>query len=173
MAQTRELLQSLAEGRASWGIPWPCVHEFLSIVTHPRIYEPPSSVDAAIDQVDAWLESPVAELLGESDAHWEVLRGQLRVAQIQGPMVHDARVGSICIGHGVNSFWTGPGLQPFSGALGAKSTAWLSTRWFWRRVKLASPCFSTSLLTESARLKSGLLEGDPCEDAVHHGLEVG
>lgn len=104
--RARSCIQSLAEGRASWGIPWPCVHEFLSIVTHPRIYDPPSSVDAAIDQVDAWLECPVVELLGESDAHWEILRGQLRVAQIQGPMVHDARVASICIGHGVNEFWT-------------------------------------------------------------------
>ncbi len=99
-------IQSLAEGRVSWGIPWPCVHEFLSIVTHARIYDPPSSVDAAIDQVDAWLESPVAELLGESDAHWDILRGQLRAGQIRGPMVHDARVAAICIGHGVNEFWT-------------------------------------------------------------------
>jgi hypothetical protein len=22
------------------GIPWPCLHEFLAIVTHPRIYAP-------------------------------------------------------------------------------------------------------------------------------------
>jgi uncharacterized protein len=27
----------LAEGPATWAIPWPCVHEFLAIVTHPRI----------------------------------------------------------------------------------------------------------------------------------------
>jgi len=99
-------IKSLAEGRISWGIPWPCVHEFLAIVTHPRIYDPPSDVDAAIDQVDAWLESPVAELLTESDAHWEILKVQLNDGQIRGPMVHDARVASICIGHGVNEFWS-------------------------------------------------------------------
>ena len=102
----RSCIQSLAEGRASWGIPWPCVHEFLSIVTHPRIYDPPSSVDAAIDQVEAWLESPVAELLSESEAHWQILREQLRGAQIQGPIVHDARIASICIGHGINELLT-------------------------------------------------------------------
>jgi uncharacterized protein len=32
----------LAEGPASWAIPWPCLHEFLAIVTHPRIYAPPT-----------------------------------------------------------------------------------------------------------------------------------
>lgn len=35
-------LVRLAEGRAPWAIPWPCIHEFLAIVTHPRIYNPPT-----------------------------------------------------------------------------------------------------------------------------------
>jgi predicted nucleic acid-binding protein len=35
-------LVRLAEGLAPWAIPWPCVHEFLAIVTHPRIYTPPT-----------------------------------------------------------------------------------------------------------------------------------
>jgi uncharacterized protein len=102
----RDCIRNLAEGRISWGIPWPCVHEFLSIVTHPRIYDPPSKLDAAIDQVDAWLESPVAVLLAETESHWDILKEQLSVGQVKGPMVHDARVAAICIGHGVNEFWT-------------------------------------------------------------------
>ena len=51
-------LSELAEGAASWAIPWPCLHEFLAIVTHPRIYAPPTPLGRALDQVDAWLESP-------------------------------------------------------------------------------------------------------------------
>lgn len=102
----RDCIRTLAEGRISWGIPWPCVHEFLSIVTHPRIYDPPPSLDKAIDQVDAWLESPVAVLVAETESHWDILKAQLYVGQIKGPMVHDARVAAICIGHGVNEFWT-------------------------------------------------------------------
>lgn len=26
----------LAEGANAWAIPWPCLHEFYAIVTHPR-----------------------------------------------------------------------------------------------------------------------------------------
>ncbi len=26
----------LAEGSAAWAVPWPCIAEFLAIVTHPR-----------------------------------------------------------------------------------------------------------------------------------------
>ena len=33
---------NLAQGEAFWGIPWPCIHEFLAVVTHPRIYAPPT-----------------------------------------------------------------------------------------------------------------------------------
>ena len=31
----RSALSDLAEGRRAWAIPWPCVHEFVAIVTHP------------------------------------------------------------------------------------------------------------------------------------------
>ncbi len=60
----RACLQKLAEGRSAWAIPWPCIHEFLAIVTHPRIYTPPSTTEQAIDQIDAWMESPTLTVLG-------------------------------------------------------------------------------------------------------------
>ena len=52
----------VAEGAAVWAIPWPCLHEFLAVVTHPRIYAPPTPFAQALDQVDAWLESPTLKL---------------------------------------------------------------------------------------------------------------
>jgi uncharacterized protein len=42
-----EAVTGLAEGRASWAIPWPCIHEFLAIVTHPRLYSPPTPIAKA------------------------------------------------------------------------------------------------------------------------------
>jgi len=39
----------LAEGPATWAIPWPCLHEFLGIVTHSRIYAPPTPLAQALD----------------------------------------------------------------------------------------------------------------------------
>ena len=100
------LVRSLAQGRISWGLPWPCIHEFLAIVTHPRIYDPPSTVAEALDQVDAWLESPVAELLAETHQHWMVLGELLRNGRVRGSMVHDARVAALCLAHGVTELWT-------------------------------------------------------------------
>lgn len=99
-------LAELAEGRAPWAIPWPCVHEFLAIVTHPRIYAPPSPLDAALDQVDAWVESPSLTLLSEGADHWPALRTLLRDSRIAGPAAHDARIAALCLAHGVRELWT-------------------------------------------------------------------
>ena len=96
----------LAEGPATWAIPWPCLHEFLAIVTHPRIYAPPTPLDRALDQVDAWLESPTLTLLTESPAHWPTLRVLLADGRIAGAQVHDARVAALCRQHGVHELWS-------------------------------------------------------------------
>jgi uncharacterized protein len=99
-------IAALAEGIASWAIPWPCLHEFLAIVTHPRIYAPPTPLAKALDQVDAWLESPSLTLLAESATHWPALRGMLAAGRIAGAMVHDARVAALCRQHGVRALWS-------------------------------------------------------------------
>jgi hypothetical protein len=61
-------VRGLAEGRTPWALPWPCLHEFFSIVTHPRIYDPPSRVDQALEQIDAWLETTSAVVLARDIA---------------------------------------------------------------------------------------------------------
>ena len=99
-------LAELAEGRPLWAIPWPCLHEFLAIVTHPRIYAPPTPLVAAVVQVEAWLASPSLVLLAESEGYWPELRIALEQGHIAGPQVHDARVAALCRLHGVRELWT-------------------------------------------------------------------
>jgi hypothetical protein len=105
-APAAERVSALAEGRAAWAIPWPCIHEFLAIVTHPRIFAPPTPSALAFDQVEAWLESPTLVLLAESDQHWMQLRSMLSVAKVTGPQIHDARVAALCVQHGVRELWS-------------------------------------------------------------------
>ena len=105
-AAAAKAVASLAEGQARWALPWPCVHEFFGIVTHPRIYAPPSELARAIDQVDAWLESPSVEPIGEEVGYWGVLRELLHAGKVNGPRVHDARIAALCVVHGVRELWT-------------------------------------------------------------------
>lgn len=105
-APARREIAILAEGRAPWAIPWPCLHEFLAIVTHSRIYKPPTPLAAAIDQVEAWLASPSLVVIGEGAGYWERLRPLLEAGRIEGPRTHDARVAAICLLHGVRELWS-------------------------------------------------------------------
>jgi uncharacterized protein len=99
-------VEDLAQARPAWAIPWPCIHEFLSIVTHPRIYNPPTPLERALDQVEAWMESPSLVLLGESERHWAQLKGLAQVGRIAGPQIHDARIAALCLQHGVRELWS-------------------------------------------------------------------
>lgn len=99
-------LTNLAESQTAWAIPWPCLHEFLAVITHPRIYNPPTPLAVALDQVEAWLESPGLVLLGEAPGYWERLRKALEDGKVSGPMVHDARIATLCLHHGIQELWT-------------------------------------------------------------------
>jgi uncharacterized protein len=97
-----ERIRRLAEGPGAWAIPWPCVYEFFSVVTNPKIWKGAASTpDQAWNQIAAWTAAPGIVLLGETEGFTEVLEGLLRRPRVRGPIVHDARVAAICLAHGV------------------------------------------------------------------------
>jgi uncharacterized protein len=104
--RANELVTLLAEAPAPWAIPWPCIHEFLSVVTHQRIFNPPTTLEGAIDQIDAWMESPTLVILGESSRYWDVMRSTLTVGRVSGPRVHDAKIAALCELHGISELWS-------------------------------------------------------------------
>ena len=104
--QARAALQRLTAAGRTWAIPWPCVHEFLAVVTHPRVYVPPTRPDLASRAVNDLIAMPGLLLLGEAADHGARLRPLLEGPWVVGPKVHDARVAAVCLGHGVEELWT-------------------------------------------------------------------
>ncbi len=99
-------LAELAEGAGAWAIPWPCLAEFVAVVTNSRLFVKPSSLRTALDQVEAWLASPSLVLLSEGDGFWGTFRRTLEGGRVAGGQVHDGRVAALCIAHGVRELWT-------------------------------------------------------------------
>lgn len=99
-------LIELGQGPGPWAIPWPCLHEFLGVVTNPRAFRTPTPLQTALDQIDVWLESPSLTLLTESPTHWTTLRAILLESAITGSRVHDARIAALCRQHGVRELWS-------------------------------------------------------------------
>ena len=105
-AKAEPLIRELAEGTRMWAIPWPCIHEFFSCVTRPRLFNPPSTTSEALQQIDYWLSSPSLALFSESGSYWPRLRPLIEDGKIAGPVVHDARVAALCLEHGVDELLT-------------------------------------------------------------------
>ena len=102
----KELVDSLRTQPGPWAIPWPCIHEFIGIATHPGIYKPASPLSAALGFLDAVFAAPQLHLLAESPGYFEKLRALATAARLQGPRIHDARIAALCLHHGVSELWT-------------------------------------------------------------------
>ena len=104
--RARSALESLANGTREWAVPWPCAHEFLAIVTHPRIYRTATPTATALAQLRALHALPNLVFIAEIDEHLQHLEPLTLDARVQGAAVHDARIAAICLSHGVAELWS-------------------------------------------------------------------
>lgn len=105
-AAAGRLLADLAAGPEPWAIPWPCVYEYLRIVTHPRVFDPPLSPLEAWTVIEALRECPGLQLLAQTTRHASILEGLLAEARPTGNLIFDAQVAALCLEHGVSELLT-------------------------------------------------------------------
>jgi predicted nucleic acid-binding protein len=82
-------------------VPWPFVHEFLAVVSNPRIFRDPTPIDVALDAVRRLLASLSGGFLAEGEGYLDAFERVARPALLHGAIVHDARVAALCLFHGV------------------------------------------------------------------------
>lgn len=102
----KELIETMRSRPAPWAIPWPCVHEFVGIVTHPKIFKTPTPLETSFACVHAWLAAGNLYLIGESEGYFDKLREIAVSARLKGARIHDARIAALCLHHGVRELWT-------------------------------------------------------------------
>lgn len=83
---------------------WPCVHDFLSIVTKV-FFKTPTPFVIACDRV-AWLEPATPVLRAETEKHWRTMHDLVRAGRIVGGGMHESRAAAICIDNGVSELWS-------------------------------------------------------------------
>ena len=105
--EARTLLGELAEGAFPWAIPWPCLYEFLRVVTHPRIYHPPVPLSVALNDLRSILDSPTLVLLHETSNHPDVMIRVLEESGVSGNLIHDAHIAALCLEHGITELISG------------------------------------------------------------------
>lgn len=103
--KANQCLTELCAGHEPWGIPTTCLSEFMSTVTNRRMMVP-STVEQAIQQINAWLAAPSVRILHDGEQHWQILSELAVNAKLQGGQFHDARVAAVCIENGVSVLYT-------------------------------------------------------------------
>jgi uncharacterized protein len=94
-------LRSLSQGAEPWGVPVSCLSEFVRVVTHRSVFDPPSTIAQAVDAMDALLESPTVRILTPSGGHWSLVRASIVAGNATGNLVFDAQIAAVCREHGV------------------------------------------------------------------------
>jgi toxin-antitoxin system PIN domain toxin len=105
-AAARARLTALAEGDAPWAIPVFCLGEFIRVVTHPRLFDPPHTIAEACGALDRVLESPSLRILNPGQRFWALLVEAVRDADATGNLVFDAQLAALCRESGVNALLT-------------------------------------------------------------------
>jgi len=100
------ILRRLAEGHEAWAVPLFCVGEFLRVVTHDRVFDPPTPMTDAVSAVDALLGSPSSRLLVPGDRYLPLLRGVIEESGVRGNLVFDAQIAAVCLEHGATTLLT-------------------------------------------------------------------
>lgn len=99
-AVAKAKLVELAVGMAPWGVPIFCLGEFVRVVTHRRVLNPPSSLDQAIAFLDRLTESESYRLLLPDVEYWSDLKSALGSASARGNLAFDAQLAALCVRHG-------------------------------------------------------------------------
>lgn len=92
---------SLAEGARPWAIPVFCIGEFLRIVSHPRLFDPPYSAEEACEAIKRLLSSPSVTVISPGPDFPVLLDGAIREANAIGNLVFDAQIVALCRESGV------------------------------------------------------------------------
>lgn len=99
-------LSALAEGDELWALPVFCVTEFLRVVTHPRVFNPPSTADQALRFIEELRASPTCEVALPETGFLDRLGTAVRESGARGNVVFDAQIAALCGEHGITAILT-------------------------------------------------------------------
>jgi toxin-antitoxin system PIN domain toxin len=100
------LITQLAESERPWAIPWPCVYEYLRVMTHPRLFKPPSTQTEAISRLNLLSGSPSLTFIGHGPLHFSALMAAAEQSGAKGNLFFDVQIAAICREHGITEILT-------------------------------------------------------------------
>ncbi|HRI57625.1 MAG TPA: type II toxin-antitoxin system VapC family toxin [Anaerolineae bacterium] len=108
----------LTDGIASdeaYGIADIVLSGFLRVVTHPRIFSPPSTLDQALAFVHDIRDQPNCVVIQAGSRHWDIFERLCRAAEAKGNLIPDAYLAALAIESGSTWITTDRDYSRFTG----------------------------------------------------------
>lgn len=101
-----EWLSHLAEGTVPWAIPVFCLGEFVRVVTHNRIFDPPTTLEIALEALAGLQDSPTLRILSPGPRYPILFQKCVLEADARGNLAFDAQIAAVCLEQGVSTLLT-------------------------------------------------------------------
>ncbi|HUF83426.1 MAG TPA: type II toxin-antitoxin system VapC family toxin [Acidimicrobiia bacterium] len=96
----RSWLLDLVNGDEAFGLSELVLNGFIRVVTHPRVFDPPSPLEQAFEFADAIRSRPQSVPVQPGPRHWDIFRRLCRAADAKGSLVPDAYLAALAIESG-------------------------------------------------------------------------
>jgi len=98
--ELRPWLESLVFSDSSFGMSELVLSGFLRVVTHTRVFNPPTPLDDALAFIEALRELPNCAVLAPGPRHWAIFTRLCRESDASGNLIPDAYLAALAIESG-------------------------------------------------------------------------
>lgn len=95
--QLRTFLEEVVSSEASFGLSDLVLSGFLRVVTHPRVFDPPTPIEAALAFAEALRSQPNCVRVEPGERHWGIFVRLCDETQAKGNLVPDAYLAALAI----------------------------------------------------------------------------
>ena len=93
----RRWLEGIIQSGQPYGMSDHVLSGFLRVVTHPRVFTPPSPIRYALDFVRQIREQPNCRVIAPGSRHWQIFTGLCQSLSASGNLVPDAWFAALAI----------------------------------------------------------------------------
>lgn len=96
----RKWLESVINSDQAYGMSDIVLSGFLRVVTHPRVFNPPSNMDQALEFVDDVRNQPNCVIIQPGLRHWGIFEHLCKTVGVKGNLVPDVYLAALAIESG-------------------------------------------------------------------------
>jgi toxin-antitoxin system PIN domain toxin len=111
----RHWLEMVANGDQPFALADIVLSGFVRVVTHPRVFRPPSPIDDALGFAEDLIGQPNCVMIRPGRRHWALFARLCRESGAQGNLVPDAYLAALAIEGGCELFTTDRDFARFKG----------------------------------------------------------